>query len=71
MQLGAVTADGNFVTMGGVVVGRIQHSRDELEQEHIIIDHHQQTETDQLIEYDGGVIEEQQQHEVVQEVYLH
>ncbi|KAH8339090.1 hypothetical protein KR074_003939 [Drosophila pseudoananassae] len=32
MQLGAVTADGNFVTMGGVVVGRIQHSREELQQ---------------------------------------
>lgn len=29
MQLGAVTADGNFVTMGGVVVGRIQHPRSE------------------------------------------
>ncbi|KAH8286590.1 hypothetical protein KR054_012118 [Drosophila jambulina] len=32
MQLGAVTADGSFVTMGGVVVGRIQHTREELQQ---------------------------------------
>ncbi|SPP85304.1 Hypothetical predicted protein [Drosophila guanche] len=32
MQLGAVTADGNFVTMNGVVVGRIQHTREELQQ---------------------------------------